>query len=484
MRRVSWGRVALLVIIGLVILTGIFAGGYLLGCTLGSRTEGGAESVPESSQTAPESSSPEEEPSEPAPSGTLTGTVTDGTMDTLSVEAEDGTAYTFDKADAEVEGGETGILIGGTVTVYYTGTLDPAAEMQPVTVEKITVDAPPPEAADPDPAEQASAILAGMTLEEKVGQMFIARCPEEDAAGKVSQYHPGGYILFARDFENRTPETAAAAIQSYQDVSGIPLFIGVDEEGGTVNRVSLYPAYRSSPFPSPQALYQSGGFEAVADDAAEKCALLSSLGINVNFAPVCDVSENPDDFIYARSFGADAEATAQYVKTVVEAMDGTGVLPVLKHFPGYDNNADTHTGIAYDSRPYKTFLASDFLPFEAGIEAGAGMVLISHNIVNCLDPDYPASLSPAVHTVLRETLGFDGVIVTDDLAMDAIRDFTGDEEAAVLAVEAGNDLLCCTGFETQIPAVIAAVESGEIAEERIDESVLRILMLKIEAGIL
>ena len=222
----------------------------------------------------------------------------------------------------------------------------------------------------------------------------------------------------------------------------------------------------------------------MAADTAEKCALLSSLGINVNFAPVCDVSENPEDFIYARSFGADAESTARYVKTVVEAMDGTGVLSVLKHFPGYGNNADTHTGIAYDNRPYKTFLESDFLPFEAGIEAGAEMVLISHNVINCIDPDLPASLSPAVHQVLRETLGFDGVIVTDDLVMGAIRDFAGDAEAAVLAVEAGNDLLCCTDFETQIPAVIAAVESGEIAEERIDESVIRILMMKIEAGIL
>lgn len=483
MRKIAWGRVCLLILAGLVILAGIFAGGYLLGQMLGNRAEGGAESVPESSAAVPESSSPAEEPSEPAPSGTLTGTVTDGTMSTLSVEAEDGAAYTFDKTDAVVDGGETGILIGGTVTVYYTGTLDPESEVQPVTVEKITVDAPPPDKEE-EARRRAEEILSGMTLEEKVGQMFIARCPEEGAAEKVSQYHPGGYILFARDFENRTPETAAAAIQSYQEASDIPLLIGVDEEGGTVNRVSLYPAYRSSPFPSPQALYQSGGFEAVAADTAEKCALLSSLGINVNFAPVCDVSENPEDFIYARSFGADAESTAQYVKTVVEAMDGTGVLSVLKHFPGYGNNADTHTGIAYDNRPYKTFLESDFLPFEAGIEAGAEMVLISHNVINCIDPDLPASLSPAVHQVLRETLGFDGVIVTDDLVMGAIRDFAGDEEAAVLAVEAGNDLLCCTDFETQIPAVIAAVESGEIAEERIDESVIRILMLKIEAGIL
>ena len=143
-----------------------------------------------------------------------------------------------------------------------------------------------------------------------------------------------------------------------------------------------------------------------------------------------------------------------------------------------------HTGIACDTRPYKDFLAEDFLPFEAGIEAGAEMALVSHNIVSCIDPDRPASLSPAVHTVLRETLGFTGVIVTDDLAMDGVRDFTGDAEAAVLAVEAGNDLLCCTDFETQIPAVVDAVRSGRLSEEQIDAAAGRVLAMKINAGIL
>ena len=131
----------------------------------------------------------------------------------------------------------------------------------------------------------------------------------------------------------------------------------------------------------------------------------------------------------------------------------------------------------------ETFENSDFIPFEAGIRSGAQLVLVSHNIVSCMDEDRPASLSPQVHEILREDLGFSGVIVTDDLVMDGIRQFTDDGNAAVLAVQAGNDLLCCTDFETQIPAVLQAVESGEIAEERIDESVLRILKLKTELGL-
>lgn len=344
-------------------------------------------------------------------------------------------------------------------------------------------DGEPAEAPDPI-AAKAQELLEGMTLEEKVGQMFIARCPEIDAAQLAANYHLGGYILFGRDFKDKTAEQVIADIQSYQDAAEIPLLIAVDEEGGSVNRVSSNPSLRSSPFRSPQTLYNEGGLELVCSDAREKCRLLLSLGINVNFAPVCDVSQDPADFIYDRALGRDAQKTAQYVAAVVGTMAEEGVGSVLKHFPGYGNNADTHTGVAYDDRPYETFLTSDFLPFQAGIDAGADMVLVSHNIVSAMDETSPASLSPEVHRVLREDLGFTGVIVTDDLVMDGVRDFAGDEAAAVLAVQAGNDLLCSTNFETQVPAVLAAAENGEITEARIDESVLRILTMKLRLGIL
>ena len=346
-------------------------------------------------------------------------------------------------------------------------------------------DAAGEQAEEPDPiAARAQELLDGMTLEEKVGQMFIARCPETDAAQLAADYHLGGYILFGRDFKDKTAEQVTTDIQSYQDAAEIPLLIAVDEEGGTVNRVSSNPNLRSSPFRSPQSLYSEGGLELVRSDAQEKCRLLESLGININFAPVCDVSQDPADFIYDRTLGRDAQETSQYVAAVVETMAEEGMGSVLKHFPGYGNNADTHTGVAYDDRPYDTFLTSDFLPFQAGIAAGADMVLVSHNIVSAMDEASPASLSPEVHRVLREDLGFTGVIVTDDLVMDGVRDFAGDDEAAVLAVQAGNDLLCCTDFQTQVPAVLAAVESGEITGEQIDAAVLRVLTMKLRLGIL
>lgn len=327
-------------------------------------------------------------------------------------------------------------------------------------------------------------LLEGMSLKEKVGQLFIARCPAENALGSIKDYHLGGYILFARDFEGQTKGQAVEKIQAFQETSPIPMFIGVDEEGGSVTRISKFPAFRDAPFPSSQELYAAGGLKAVEEDALEKCRLLREVGVNVNFAPVADVSQDPGDFIFKRSFGQNAALTAQYVETVVTVMQDENMGCVLKHFPGYGNNADTHTGIAYDNRPYETFASSDFLPFQAGIEAGADCVLVSHNIVKCMDETLPASLSPRVHEILRDDLGFSGVIVTDDLYMDGIRDFTDSSRAAVAAVQAGNDLLCCTDFAVQIPAVIRAVESGEIPEARIDESVLRILKMKYSLGLL
>lgn len=326
--------------------------------------------------------------------------------------------------------------------------------------------------------------IADMSIEEKVGQMFIARCPKENAAALVSQYHLGGYILFSRDFENKTKEEVINNISSYQENAEIPLLIGVDEEGGTVTRISKYKEFREEPFASPQELYNEGGLSLIREDTLDKSNFLKELGINVNFAPVSDISTNPEDYIYNRTIGLDANMTSQYVATVVTAMKEARIGSVLKHFPGYGNNVDTHTGISIDTRSYETFVEQDFLPFVSGIKAGADIVLVSHNIVTSMDPDYPASLSKNVHDILRNVLDFDGVIVTDDLYMDAIKDYVGNEEAAVKAIMAGNDLICTTDFETQIPAVIEAVKNGTISESTINASVKRILNLKSELNLI
>lgn len=327
-------------------------------------------------------------------------------------------------------------------------------------------------------------LLSAMTVEEKVGQMFFVRCPDVGAAEAVSEYKLGGYILFGRDFKNKTAEQVRNDISSYQSAAGVPLLIGTDEEGGTVVRASSNPNLFPHSGLSPQDLFAQGGMDAIIQDARQKSVTLLDLGVNVNLAPVADVSTDSNDFIYDRAFGQDAQATAEYVSNVVKTMDAQGIGSVLKHFPGYGNNVDTHTGVAIDERPYETFQTSDYLPFTAGIQAGADAVLVSHNVMTCVDDQLPASLSPAVHKELRETLGFQGVIMTDDLAMDAVAAYAGDQSPAVMAVKAGNDMIVTTDFQTQIPEVIQAVKSGEIDEEQIDQSVTRVLKWKYDLGLL
>lgn len=354
---------------------------------------------------------------------------------------------------------------------------------------------------EPTPEELAAAeiedLLASLTLEQKVGQLFFVRCPDSGAAEDVSAYHLGGYVLFGRDFQDAagawlTREQFTAAVQSYQDAAaadtGIPLLIGSDEEGGSVTRASRNPNLFEKPFSSPQKLAAQATEHGsiFSEDAWEKSSALLALGINVNLAPVADVSTDPADFIYDRALGQDAAATADYVAQVVTAMRESGIGSVLKHFPGYGSNADTHTGIALDERSLETFRQSDFLPFAAGIEAGAGTtaVLVSHNIMAAVDPDLPASLSPAVHDLLREELGFTGVVMTDDLAMDAVAAYAQDGAVAVMALEAGNDLIITTDYRTQIPKVLEAVENGTLSMDVIDTACRRVLAWKQALGLL
>ena len=216
----------------------------------------------------------------------------------------------------------------------------------------------------------------------------------------------------------------------------------------------------------------------------EKAQLLTRLGINVNLAPVCDITTDPAAFMYDRSFGQEPEITAQFISQAVQTMHKYGLGSALKHFPGYGDNTDTHTGIAVDSRSLESLEGRDLIPFRSGIEAGCGAILVSHTIVECLDADHPASLSPAVHQYLRTEMGFEGVILTDDLVMQAITSLYGAGEAAVLAVLAGNDLLCSTDYAVQYEAVLAAVLSGRIDFDTLNNAVRNVLQWKQELGLL
>lgn len=330
---------------------------------------------------------------------------------------------------------------------------------------------------------KAECIISGMGLEQKIGQLFLARVPVSDKLEDIKSYHLGGYILFGRDTAEKTISSLSDEIASYQAASSIPLIIGIDEEGGSVVRLSSNRNFRSSRFLSPQALFAEGGMDRIVSDTAEKDALLKLVGINLNLAPVADVSVNPEDFIYSRSFGQDAKSTAEYVSAVVSQMCADGMGSVLKHFPGYGSNADTHTGSSIDARTLESFRQSDFLPFKSGFSSGGKTVavMVSHNIMACVDDERPSSLSPAVNEIIRSELGFDGVVMTDDLAMDAVKGFAC---PALEAIKAGCDMVICTDYKTQYSALLQAVKSGELDEGVINNAVRRIILWKIALGLI
>ncbi len=326
--------------------------------------------------------------------------------------------------------------------------------------------------------------LQQMTLEEKVGQLFLARCPSSGATEAIQTYQLGGYILFNRDFEGKDAVTILNTISAYQSASRIPMLIAVDEEGGSVTRVSCNSALRQERFFSPRYLYAQGGLDAILAAEQEKCTLLRSLGINVNMAPVCDIAQDPTAFMYNRSLGQSPEITGQFAAAVTKVMSQNKIGSVLKHFPGYGNNADTHSDIAVDSRTLESLAQNDLQPFVSGITAQCDAILVSHVIVQCIDPQLPATLSPAVHAYLRNEMGFEGVIVTDDLVMEAVRSQYGVGETAVLAILAGNDLLCVSEYAAQYDAVIHAIYTGRIPMTLIDSAVTRILLWKADLGLI
>ena len=357
---------------------------------------------------------------------------------------------------------------------------EPAEQVSTAATEETTI----PTTIPTEPVDPMQMLLASMTVEEKVGQLFLARCPGETAASDLLTYHLGGYILFGQDFEGETPDSLAEKLQNWQYSAPIPLLIAVDEEGGTVCRISSHSAFRASRFPSPRQAFADGGMEQILSVETEKARLLSSLGINVNMGPVCDITTTPGAFLFERSLGQSPEDISRFAVSTVNIMKNYHLGSVLKHFPGHGNNTDTHTGIARDDRTLEELENSDLIPFAAGMEAGCGAVLVSHTIVAAFDETMPASLSPAVHDYIRKQMDYDGVLLTDDLVMQAITDTFGAEEAAVLAVLAGNDLLCSTEYAVQYGAVLEAVQAGRITMEQLDTSVMRVLQWKKDLGLI
>lgn len=198
----------------------------------------------------------------------------------------------------------------------------------------------------------------------------------------------------------------------------------------------------------------------------EKLELLLSIGLNFNLAPVADISTDENDFMYERSFGKDKDETAVYIKNMVKYANDLNISSCLKHFPGYGNNIDTHNNIAIDNREYENFVNNDFIPFESGIKEKVPVILMSHNIVLSMDKKYPASLSNNIHKILRNELKFSGIIITDDLAMDAVTEYVDNKEAATLAINAGNDMIITSDFVNMKNELLKSVKENKITKRK------------------
>lgn len=331
--------------------------------------------------------------------------------------------------------------------------------------------------------EKVKQTMDGMSIEEKVGQLFMARVPEANQIADIQQYHLGGYLLFDRDMEGKGQSDLKQIIASYQAASQTPMFIGSDEEGGTVSRLSRNQIV-SPAFESPQVQYQTNGWDGITQDIDRKAQVFKELGIQIGMFPDADVSTDSQSFIYDRTIGMDAVGTSKYVTLSVDEMKKQMIGSTLKHFPGYGNNRDSHVEIVTDDRSLEDLRKNDFLPFEAGIKAGADSIMVSHNIVQAIDGERPASISKPVHDTIRNELGFKGVIMTDDMDMAGLADFISQEEAGLQALQAGNDMILSSSYSTQIPYILTAIQNGEYSEKQLDQSVERLLTWKANLGLI
>lgn len=397
----------------------------------------------------------------------------------ITVQNSNNIIYTFGMDDDDIK-------IGDIEEFEYDGNLDENKDLQDIQIKnykkledykdkngilKVWLD----NGIFKDYYKKAYEKLNDMTLDEKIAQILLVRYPDENQSEVLKQYQFGGYIFYAKDFKDKTYAEVQNMMSSLQEVSKIPILTAVDEEGGKVVRVSSNPNLAKEPFKSSRELYLEGGFDKIKEDTINKSKLLYGLGINLNLAPVVDVSTDPNDYMYSRALGENSDITSTYAKTVIEASHGLGVSYVLKHFPGYGNNVDTHEGTSIDERSYEDILNNDLPPFKAGIEAGAENVLVSHNTVSSIDTNNPASLSPSIHNLLRGKLGFTGIIITDDLAMGATKDI---EDATVTAILAGNDLIITTDYEDSMNSVKEAIDNNIIDESLIDKLAFRVIAFK------
>lgn len=327
--------------------------------------------------------------------------------------------------------------------------------------------------------DRARDLVNKMSLESIVGSLFMPH-HTSNSVEDASKYHLGGLVLFGESFKNKTREDILKMIEELQSKADYPLFLAVDEEGGSVVRVSSNRNLRSKSFSSPRSLYIEGGFELIRRDNEEKNELLKSLGLNINLAPVLDISTDKSDYIYYRSIGLSPKLTGEFAKVIIESSKDSGIVNVMKHYPGYGKNKDTHKTSSLDTRS-KEEVEKDLGPFKRAILSGAEAIMISHNTVEVLDSINPASISINNHNYLRNTLDFRGMVITDALNMGATADI---EDIGLKAILAGNNIIITKNYAKNIEEIINYVKAGNLSEEYLKALAVKVIAWKIEMGLI
>lgn len=365
--------------------------------------------------------------------------------------------------------------IGNTIKITYDNELDPLKENQDIKIINYQKEEDnfflKEDGFLSSYYNKAYQKLKELSQKEKIGELFLLRYP--DKLNKVN--YVGGYVFYAKDFKNKSKSSITKMITSLQENRNIKLLTAVDEEGGTVTRLS-----HIAKFSSPQELYKEGGFSKIEEDTINKSKLLEELGLNLNLAPVVDISTNKDDYIYKRTLGENEVLTSKYAKTVIEASKNYNVSYTLKHFPGYGNNIDTHYNSSLDTRTYEELVNKDLIPFEEGIKSGAEAILVSHNIVSALTNE-PASLSIIIHNLLRKNLNFKGIVITDDISMKAVSE---NNDSTLKALLAGNNLIITSNYQESYSEISKALQDNIIPEEYLDYLVLRNLAWKYSKNLI
>lgn len=342
-------------------------------------------------------------------------------------------------------------------------------------------------------------LLNEMTLEEKIGQLFFVTPEKLTGIGvaiqagdttkqMLEQYPVGGLIYFSQNIE--TPDQITSMIENSQSYSRIPLFIGIDEEGGTlVARIANNPNFNVEKFPNMNEIGATGDPNQAFYVGSTIGSYLHSYGFNMDFAPDADLLTNPNNSVIGeRSFGSDPTLVGTMTAQAVKGFQQENVSAVIKHFPGHgDTKEDSHTGAAVVNKTLDELRTAEFIPFQSGIEAGVDGVMVGHlQLPQVIGNHTPATLSSIIITdILRNELGFQGLVITDSLSMGAITQYYSSDEAAILSLQAGSDILLMPeDFPLAYQGVLNAVSSGTLSEGRIDESVKRILTVKYNRGII